>query len=43
MILSNILESESCELRKAIDGYMDTKLKELQNIMKSKLDIIISD
>jgi hypothetical protein len=43
IILSNILESESCELRKAIDAYMDTKLKELQNIMKSKLDIIISN
>jgi hypothetical protein len=43
IILSNILASESCELKTTIDSYMDTKLKEFQEIMKSKVDSIIAD
>ena len=43
IILSNILASESCELKITIDSYMDTKLKEFQEIMKSKVDSIIAD
>ena len=43
IILSNILASESCELKTTIDIYMDTKLKEFQEIMKSKVDIIITE
>ena len=43
IILSNILASESCELKTTIDNYMDTKLKEFQEIMKSKVDSIITD
>ena len=43
IILSNILASESCELKTTIDSYMDTKLKEFQEIMKSKVDSIITD
>ena len=43
IILSNILASESCELKTTIDDYMDTKLKEFQEIMKSKVDNIITD
>lgn len=43
IILSNILASESCELKTTIDSYMDTKLKEFQEIMKSKVDIIITE
>ena len=42
IILSNILATESCELRTAIDSYMDTKLKELQEIMKTKVDSVIT-
>jgi hypothetical protein len=43
IILSNILASESCELKTTIDIYMDTKLKEFQEIMKSKVDSIITE
>jgi hypothetical protein len=43
IILSNILASESCELKTTIDSYMDTKLKEFQEIMKSKVDSIITE
>jgi hypothetical protein len=43
IFLSNVLANESCELRQAIDGYIDTKLKEFQVIMKSKLEVIIAD
>jgi hypothetical protein len=43
IILSNILASESCELKTTIDSYIDTKLKEFQEIMKSKVDSIIAD
>ena len=43
IILSNILATESCELRTAIDGYMDTKLKEFQEIMKTKVESVITD
>ena len=43
IILSNILASESCELKTTIDSYIDTKLKEFQEIMKSKVDSIITD
>jgi len=43
IILSNILASESCELKTTIDSYMDTKLKEFQEIIKSKVDSIIAD
>ena len=42
IILSNVLATESCELRTAIDSYMDTKLKELQEIMKSKVESVIT-
>jgi hypothetical protein len=42
IILSNILASESCELKNAIDSYMDTKLKELQEIMKMKVESVIT-
>ena len=42
IILSNILATESCELRTAIDSYMDTKLKELQEIMKMKVESVIT-
>jgi hypothetical protein len=42
IILSNVLATESCELRTAIDSYMDTKLKELQDIMKSKVESVIT-
>jgi hypothetical protein len=43
VILSNILVNESCELREAIDGYMNMKCKELQEILKSKLESIITN
>lgn len=43
IILSNILATESCELRKAIDDYMNTKLKEFQEIMKSKVESVIKN
>jgi hypothetical protein len=43
IILSNILASESCELKTTLDSYIDTKLKEFQEIMKSKVDSIITD
>ena len=42
IILSNVLETESCELRTAIDSYMNTKLKELQEIMKTKVESVIT-
>jgi len=42
IILSNVLATESCELRTAIDSYMDTKLKELQEIMKTKVESVIT-
>ena len=42
IILSNVLATESCELRTAIDSYMDTKLKELQEIMKMKVESVIT-
>jgi len=42
IILSNVLATESCELRTAIDGYMDTKLKEFQEIMKTKVESVIT-
>ena len=42
IILSNVLATESCELRTAIDSYMDTKLKELQEIMKTKVESFIT-
>ena len=42
IILSNILATESCELKNAIDIYMDTKLKELQEIMKTKVESVIT-
>jgi hypothetical protein len=42
IILSNVLATESCELRTAIDSYMDTKLKEFQEIMKSKVESVIT-
>jgi hypothetical protein len=42
IILSNVLATESCELRTAIDSYMDTKLKELQDVMKSKVESVIT-
>ena len=34
IILSNILASESCELKTTIDCYMDTKLKEFRTKLK---------
>lgn len=43
IILSDILASESCELKTTIDSYIDTKLREFQEIMKSKVDSIITD
>ena len=43
IILSNILATESCELKNAIDSFMDTKLKELQEIMKTKVESVITD
>ena len=42
IILSNVLATESCELRTAIDSYMDTKLKEFQEIMKTKVESVIT-
>lgn len=42
IILSNVLATESCELRTAIDSYMDTKLKEFQDIMKMKVESVIT-
>ena len=42
IILSNVLATESCELRTAIDSYMDTKLKELQDVMKSNVESVIT-
>ena len=42
IILSNVLATESCELRTAIESYMDTKLKELQEIMKTKVESVIT-
>ena len=42
-ILSDILATESCELKTAIDDYMDTKLKEFQEIIKSKVESVITD
>ena len=42
IILSNILASESCELKTTIDSYMDTKLKEFQEIMKTKIESVIT-
>lgn len=42
IILSNVLATESCELRTAIDSYMDTKLKEFQDVMKSKVESVIT-
>lgn len=42
IILSNVLATESCELRTAIDTYMDTKLKEFQDVMKSKVESVIT-
>jgi hypothetical protein len=42
IILSNILATESCELKNTIDRYMDTKLKELQDVMKSKVESVIT-
>lgn len=43
IILSNILTTERCELGETINKYMETKLKEFQEIMKSKVDRIIAD
>lgn len=43
IILSNILSTESCELRETIDHYMETKLKEFLSITKSKIENIIAN
>lgn len=37
IILSNILATESCELKNAIDSFMDTKLKE-EELEKQKIE-----
>ena len=42
IILSNVLATESCELKNTIDRYMDSKLKELQEIMKMKVESVIT-
>ncbi len=42
IILSYILASESCELKTTIDSYIDTKLKEFQEIMKTKIESVIT-
>ena len=43
VILSNILTTDKCELGETINKYLETKLKEFQEIMKSKVDSIIAD
>lgn len=43
IILSNILASESSELKSTIDSYMDTKLRDLQQIIKSNIDSFITE
>lgn len=43
IILKNILNNESCELKQTIDNFMEESFDKLQMLMKSKVDKIISD
>lgn len=43
IILKNILNNESCELKQTIDNFMEESFNKLQMLMKSKVDKIISD
>lgn len=43
IILSNILQDESCELKGAINTFMEEKLHELELLIKSKVDTIVTD
>ena len=43
IILKDILNNESCELKKTIDNYMQESFDKLQILMKSKVDKIVSD
>jgi len=42
VILGNILNHEKCELKKSIDVYMDSKIKDFQVMMKKSVDDIIN-
>lgn len=43
IILKDILNNESCELKQTIDNYMQESFDKLQMLMKSKVDKIVSD
>jgi len=43
IILKDILNNESCELKQTIDNFMEESFNKLQNLMKSKVNKIISD
>jgi len=43
IILKDILNNESCELKQAIDNYMQESFDKLQILMKSKVDKVVSD
>jgi hypothetical protein len=43
IILKDILNNESCELKKTIDNYMQESFDKLQMLMKSKVDKVVSD
>lgn len=42
IILNRILETESCELKQTIDAFMASKLAEFQQVMKEKVDQVVS-
>ena len=43
IILLNILQDESCELKSAINTFMEEKLHDLELLIKSKVDTIVAD
>jgi hypothetical protein len=43
IILKDILNNESCELKQTIDNYMKESFDKLQILMKSKVDKVVSD
>jgi len=43
IILKDILNNESCELKQTIDNYMQESFDKLQMLMKSKVDKVVSD
>lgn len=43
IILKDILNNESCELKKTIDNYMQESFDKLQMLMKSNVDKVVSD